>query len=126
MLCDRFGARPACLIMLSINAVAVSTLLVITDVFTLMLVAAFAFGAIYSVSGLGFSQLVRLQVGSEHFAQAYGYGIIAPCVGCALSNVLFGAMFDALGSYRPVLILCVALAVTCIALVLFLFRKKPV
>ena len=125
VLCDTLGAVKGCYIMF---ASVISALLLFlfgpSDAAWLPLVAACLFGAVFSLGGIGFSQVIRLVYGPEKFPSVYAFGSVAPYIGTAVMNSGFGFIYDFAGTYRPALFITLAMAVSSVLLVFILNRRK--
>lgn len=125
VLCDTLGAVKGCLIMFaSIIAAIVTFLLAPVESSWLLLVAAVLFGAVFSLGGIGHSQIIRLVYGPEKFASVYAFASVFPYLGAAIMNTTFGYVYDFTGSYRGVLILSLCMAITTLLITTIITHKK--
>lgn len=125
VLCDTLGAVKGCLIMFASVIVALVTFLVApADSSWLYLVAAILFGAVFSLGGIGLSQMIRLVYGPEKFPSVYAFGSVFPYMGTAIMNTGFGCIYDFSGSYRGALVLSLCMAISALLITIVISRKK--
>ena len=125
VLCDTLGAVKGCLIMFSSVILAIVIFLAApADLSALPLIAAALFGAVFSLGGIGQSQLIRLVYGPEKFASVYAFASVFPYIGTAIMNTTFGYVYDFSGSYHGALVISLCMAVTALLIMLTITRKK--
>lgn len=125
VLCDTLGAVKGCLIMFSSVILAIVIFLTApADMSALPLIAAVLFGAVFSLGGIGQSQMIRLVYGPEKFASVYAFASVFPYIGTAIMNTTFGYVYDFSGSYRGALVISLCMAVTALLIMLTITRKK--
>ena len=125
VLCDTLGAVKGCLIMFSSVILAIVIFLTApADMSALPLIAAALFGAVFSLGGIGQSQMIRLVYGPEKFASVYAFASVFPYIGTAIMNTTFGYVYDFSGSYRGALVISLCMAVTALLIMLTITRKK--
>lgn len=125
VLCDTLGAVKGCMIMFAsvIGSLALF-LFAPSDSSWLPLLAAILFGAVFSLGGIGQSQLIRMVYGPEKFAAVYAFASVFPYIGTALMNTSFGYIYDFTGSYRGALMLSLGMALTATVIMIIITRKK--
>ena len=127
MLCDTLGAVKGCLIMFTSVIFAIVIFLVTpADISWLPFIAAAFFGAVFSLGGIGQSQMIRLVYGPEKFAAVYAFASVFPYLGTAIMNTTFGYVYDYTGSYRGALVLSLCMAVTALLIMLLITHKKKI
>ena len=125
VLCDTLGAVKGCLIMFA--CVIVSLIAFLTapvEASWLPLVSAVLFGAVFSLGGIGQSQLIRHVYGPEKFASVYALSSMFPYLGAAIMNSVFGYVYDFSGSYRGALLIALGMAVIALITTLCVSRRK--
>lgn len=117
-LSDKIGSFYSCSIMIGISLLALLCLSFLPiQVPVLAWVAAFFFGAVYSISGVGFSLMTRQVFGMERYASAYSILAVLMNVGAAVAMTLIGSVYDICGSYFPALLGAMLLQVASLALI---------
>lgn len=125
VLCDTLGAVKGCLIMFSSVILAIVIFLAApADMSALPLIAAALFGAVFSLGGIGQSQMIRLVYGPEKFASVYAFASVFPYIGTAIMNTAFGYVYDFSGSYHGALVISLCMAITALLIMLTITRKK--
>lgn len=127
VLSDRLGPFRACGIMTGINMTALICLpFVPAGAQILALTIAFFFGAIYSVSGVGFPLLARSVFGMERYVSVYSVLSVLLNVGAAVAMTLGGVVYDVTGSYTPAFFGGAGFQLICIFLIagLSVFAKR--
>lgn len=99
VLSDKIGAFRACETMIVINFFALLSLLFMPATKPVLLISAFFFGFIYSITGAGTPLLVRQVYGAERYSVAYSMINIIACIGSAFSLTIVGFIYDFTGSY---------------------------
>src|SRR5262245_41194256 len=98
LLADRFGAKPALVGMLALQAAALSTYLGARDQVPLFLVA-LAFGFTYGGAMPLYALVAREYFGERVIGTAFGGIFFISAIGMGLGAYAGGLVFDALGSY---------------------------
>jgi|LSQX01.2.fsa_nt_gb cyanate permease len=125
VLCDTLGAVKGCLIMFgSVITAIIIFLFAPADNYWIPPVAAVLFGAVFSLGGIGQSQMIRLVYGAEKFASVYAFASVFPYIGTAIMNTTFGYIYDFSGSYRGALMLSLCMAITALLIMMILTYKK--
>jgi len=125
VLCDTLGAVKGCLIMSAcVIASLVAFLTAPVEASWLPLVSAVLFGAVFSLGGIGQSQLIRHVYGPEKFASVYALSSMFPYLGAAIMNSVFGYVYDFSGSYRGALLIALGMAVIALITTLCVSRRK--
>lgn len=99
ILSDIMGPIKSIILMMCINVIACIVLVNTTSV-NLLLIAAFMFGFIYSISAVGIVLLTKLAFGVEHYDKAYPVISFAGNVGSACTISLIGYLYDFTGTYK--------------------------
>lgn len=71
-----------------------------------LLMSAFLFGAIYAASAVGLPAIVRQIYGNSQYGQAFSVISMVSVIAPSVSMTLIGGLYDMVGNYRAVLILC--------------------
>lgn len=125
VLCDTLGAVKGCFIMFSSVIIALVTFLIApADSSWLPLIAAVLFGAVFSLGGIGLSQMIRLVYAPEKFASTYSFASVFCYIGTATMNTTFGYVYDFSGSYRSALALSLGMAITALLIMMTITHKK--
>lgn len=122
ILSDRIGALKASVTMMSINAIAV-LLLVTTQSSSIMILAAFLFGACYSIGAVGLPLLTKYFFGISHYEQTFPKISFASNMGAAIALSLVGYVYDFFGSYYYAFFLVLSIIIIGLIL-LFITNKK--
>lgn len=122
ILSDRIGALKASVAMMSINAIAV-LLLVTTQSSSIMILAAFLFGACYSIGAVGLPLLTKYFFGISHYEQTFPKISFASNMGAAIALSLVGYVYDFFGSYYYAFFLVLLIIIIGLIL-LFITNKK--
>lgn len=99
ILSDIIGPIKSIVLMMCINVFACILLMNTTSV-SLLLIAAFMFGFIYSISAVGIVLLTKLVFGIEYYDKIYPVISFAGNVGSALTISLIGYLYDFTGTYK--------------------------
>ncbi|MBQ8996136.1 MAG: MFS transporter [Oscillospiraceae bacterium] len=99
ILSDRIGVFPTNMIMFGISATATVALLYTSGLFPLLLLA-FFYGFVYSISGLGYSLIDKEYYGPEQYKSVQPIVVFASTAFYAFGNPLIGAVFDYTGDFR--------------------------
>lgn len=129
VLCDMFGARKALRIMLGMASFGLLLLIIFSSNSNqfLLMIAAVCIGMSFSICGVGMSNMVKEVYGSEKFGHVYASLSIPISVGGALSYSIIGFSVDILGSYYPIVFVCMFLGISSILCVEIIYRisKQP-
>jgi len=123
-LADRIGARRSMLLCAGILASALAFLQFAGSVYTLYLFAViygFAHGGVFT----GMSPMVADYFGLRVHGLLYGAIVFVGTVAAALGPPIAGGAFDLLGTYRPVFVLLVVLALVAVIALLRLRKHAP-
>ena len=106
---DRVGPFRACRLMICVNAAALLALMLLPASLPLGFgVAAFFYGAVYSVGAVGIPLVTRRVFGAERYASAYSVLTVLTNVGSASALTLIGLAFDLTGTYRLAYVCAIA------------------
>lgn len=124
---DRLNAVTANLLMITISLVSVA-LFISKPGPTLLLVAAFFFGAAFSIPAVGLPLLTKELLGKHYFNKVFPIISFGLATSGAVSISLIGYLFDFSGSYTLALLLAIGINVANIFLlvVMMAMTKKPV
>ena len=124
---DRLNAVTANLLMITISLVSVA-LFISKPGPTLLLVAAFFFGAAYSIPAVGLPLLTKELLGKHYFNKVFPIISFGLATSGAVSISLIGYLFDFSGSYTLALLLAIGINVANIFLlvVMMAMTKKTV
>ena len=124
---DRLNAVTANLLMITISLVSVA-LFISKPGPTLLLVAAFFFGAAFSIPAVGLPLLTKELLGKHYFNKVFPIISFGLATSGAVSISLIGYLFDFSGSYTLALLFIIGINVANIFLlvVMMAMTKKPV
>ena len=124
---DRLNAVTANLLMITISLVSVVVFISKSGP-TLLLVAAFFFGAAYSIPAVGLPLLTKELLGKHYFNKVFPIISFGLATSGAVSISLIGYLFDFSGSYTLALLFTIGINIANIFLlvVMMAMTKKPV
>lgn len=99
---DWIGSYKSTLILIILGLA--STLLLYTGVSSVFLVSSFIFGVIYATASISIPLLTEHYFSKEHFVVAYATINMVMNIGSALSQSVYGFLYDFFGSYSNVLL----------------------
>jgi len=119
---DRIGTRADCAICCSL--LAVSFLLMATNVIALVWVAAVLFGVGFGGTAPLIPAIMGERIGAEHLGTATGLATLGTSVGCAIGPWMGGFTFDVTGSYLVALLLAATVSVVALVIMVWLPSGK--
>ena len=123
MICDRFGARISIVMFAGISLTALLVLLWHGNAFA-VLAAALLFNFTAANSSVGVSIITSDLFGEANYSKAYPMLSFIGSYAMAFSSALIGFLYDAAGSYTPVLMLVVVIQALVIAVTLLAYQTK--
>lgn len=113
-LADRFSKKALISIAWLLHAMGLASAIAVPQLPTLV----FAFILFYGAGQGGFSTTFPVRLGelfgTDHFSKLYGTILFFQAIGFSVGVVLFGKIFDSVGSYRPALSIVVVTASICL------------
>jgi MFS family permease len=113
-LADRFSKRALISITWGLHVMGLASLIAVPRAPALV----FGFVLLYSSGQGGFSTVFPVRLGelfgTDHFSKLYGTILFFSAVGASAGVVVFGSIFDSLGSYGPAVSMVVATASICL------------
>ena len=119
---DRINPILVAVVWAVIGTVGTATILLFAGNGLLIRAGAGMYGAFFSLSTVALSMLTQ-KVAGDRYAEVYAKLVIFTATAYALSVSLYGMLYDLTGSYRPALILIIAMAILSIFLSLILKKK---
>ena len=95
---DKLGPIKATIIMIGTNIISI-VMLLMSPSSLVLLIGAFLFGSVYSVSAVGFALLTKYFFGVENYSTVYPIISFATSFGSAFALALVGYIYDFTGSY---------------------------
>lgn len=123
ILSDKIGPFKSVIVMMAINAAACILLISTTSV-PLLLVGAFLFGFIYSVSAVGMVVLTRASFGDERYNKVYPIISFAGNVGSALSVSCVGYLYDFTNTYITAFLLALFFEALNLIMLMVLYTNR--
>lgn len=123
-LADALGSRNAGLLTMVVGIVAIGTLLFAAESRVLIMVAAALFGVISAAIGVIAPAMTTDLFGGRDYSQVYAMASLGLAIASVVGLPLYGFIFDAAGSYRPVLLLILAMLAIGIAVVFVAFQGQ--
>ena len=120
---DRIGATRTAALMCLVCTAGASVVMLSQDR-TVLLIASFFFGALYSVSGLSLSLVNRELFGAVHFAEAFSRTTFVGSIVYAALYPLWGLSYDLTGSYTLTMTVTIGATVLIIPLLMYLDGKR--
>jgi MFS family permease len=100
---DWIGSYKSTLVLIMLGLI--STLLLYTGIASVFLVSSFVFGVIYASASVSIPLLTEHYFSKEHFVVAYATINMVMNIGSALSQSVYGFLYDFFGSYGSVLLI---------------------
>lgn len=119
ILSDMIGIVKSVFTMIAINMIALILFMLFKTEYTL-LIAAFLFGAIYSVCAVGLAIMTRVFFGTENYSVAYSNITFASNFGGAFAVTIIGYIYDFTASYSLIFVICLVitlLTIVCLNIV---------
>ncbi|MCD8028991.1 MAG: hypothetical protein LUF02_10130 [Erysipelotrichaceae bacterium] len=96
--------------MIAINMIALVMFMLFKTEYTL-LIAAFLFGAIYSVCAVGLAIMTRVFFGTENYSTAYSNITFASNFVGAFAVTIIGYIYDFTASYSLIFVICLVITI---------------
>ncbi len=113
ILSDMIGIVKSVFTMIAVNMIALVMFMLFKTEYTL-LIAAFLFGAIYSVCAVGLAIMTRVFFGTENYSTAYSNITFASNFGGAFAVTIIGYIYDFTASYALIFVMCLVIAIAAI------------
>jgi len=126
-LSDHFGSAKVTLLMLFVNALSM-VLLIKHSSTILIMVGAFLFGSIYSISAVSVPLMIKERFGINEYQRIFPYVNLLGNVGLALFISTFGYIYDISGSYLSAFVLVFLFEIIIVGILAIIYKdaKTPV
>ncbi|MCD7808536.1 MAG: MFS transporter [Erysipelotrichaceae bacterium] len=125
ILSDMIGIMKSVYTMIIINMLALIIFMLFKTEYTL-LIAAFLFGAIYSVCAVGLAIMTRIFFGSENYSSSYSWITFGCNFGAAFAVTIIGYIYDFTASYSLIFVIGLVIAILAITGLNIVKRMKTV
>lgn len=122
LISDKMGPVKSSVSILALIGLA-SVLLTLTGLVPILYVAAFLFGAIYSIPSVSVTLLTKEFFGRYHFTRLYPILAFSTSLGGAISLSLIGFIYDFTGSYIPAFVGALVINIVNIMILLYLNKQ---
>lgn len=122
-LTDKLGAYKASFIMIVLYTTGITGLCFAESEVSLIIFA-FIFGFVYSITSIGVAFITREFFGENNYSKAFPVVSFAGSVGSALAISLIGYVYDFTGTYKTVFYLYVGVGIVSLLLLMFSYKKN--
>lgn len=123
VLADNIGTIKSIILMMAINILACAIMILSTNI-PFLLIGAFLFGSIYSISSVGIVLLTKSTFGDENYNSTYPVISFAGNIGSAFAISLIGYIYDFTGTYIIVFLLIFVIEVINLVLLRIVTIRK--